>query len=115
MKIDPDKIRAGADFRRRQWEADERGIFAEGPAERTFIVAKEEYEQCGIGALTLEIVKAPTLDALALKLWGVGEGEEGAKNCTLEALAEGNGDGMACFLVRELLPDGTLGDSLLGN
>ncbi len=72
---------------------------------RTFIVVTEVSDRCDSGELKLELHLAKSLDDLLFKL----EEWDG----TVDEFRQGNGDGGNYYLVKELLPDGTLSAELL--
>lgn len=90
---------------------------------RKFIVACDEYGGfSGGGPLTVDLYEAGDLDDLILNVlqeavrpedWDDDDGKYPCPSPT-KYLQDANGDGMNFYIIKELLPDGTLGPELIG-
>lgn len=78
-----------------------------------FIVVCEEYERHGPGQISLTLHDAPDLETVVLALEDIDPADEEGDYDAVEWLKQSNGDGMNFYIIKELLPDGTLSDDLL--
>ncbi len=84
---------------------------------KTFLVVKLEYTRGMDDLPTLELVRAVSLDDCLVELLGWGTEEviqaRAEYPSVTEAIREQNGEGMDWYMIKELLPDGTLSKDLL--
>ena len=85
---------------------------------RKFIVVTDIYSRGGSDPLEMDLVLAIDENELARGLMEepeerINEWLDADGRTPLQVLKEINGDGMNGYLIKELLPDGTLGKSLL--